>query len=96
MPEIIFKPYPIKKVLSFLGERRFAIPKLQREFVWDLKKACKLLDSIYRNIPIGTILIWDTSRNQSNLLQQSNIALPSFDISNKTLCVIISETLPPS
>ena len=89
MPEITFRPYPIKKVLSFLGERKFAIPKLQREFVWDIKKACKLLDSIYRNIPIGTILIWATSRNQSNLLQQSNIALPSFDISNKQVWFIL-------
>ena len=89
MAEITFKPYPIKKVLSFLGERKFAIPKLQREFVWDIKKACKLLDSIYRNIPIGTILIWATSRNQSNLLQQSNIALPSFDISNKQVWFIL-------
>lgn len=89
MAEITFRPYPIKKVLSFLGERKFAIPKLQREFVWDIKKACKLLDSIYRNIPIGTILIWATSRNQSNLLQQSNIALPSFDISNKQVWFIL-------
>ena len=89
MAEITFRPYPIKKVLSFLGERKFAIPKLQREFVWDIKKACKLLDSIYRNIPIGTILIWATSRNQSNLLQQSNIALPSFDISNNQVWFIL-------
>src|SRR4030042_6369530 len=79
----------VKKILNYASERRFAVPKLQREFVWDIKKACKLLDSIYNHIPIGTILIWNASRNNSNLLQHSHIALPSFDISNNRVWFIL-------
>jgi hypothetical protein len=89
MAEISINVVRIKKILMYAAERKFAVPKLQREFVWDIKKACKLLDSIYSHIPIGTILVWDASRNNSNLLQHSHIALPSFDISNKRVWFIL-------
>ena len=32
--------------------RRFPVPKLQRNFVWDVGRAAKLLDRIYRETPI--------------------------------------------
>jgi hypothetical protein len=89
MADISLKDYSIKNILMYAGERRFAVPKLQREFVWDIKKACKLLDSIYNKIPIGTILIWDAARNNSNLLQHSHIALPSYDNYKKRVWFIL-------
>lgn len=89
MAEISIGKYSIKNILLYAEERRFAVPKLQREFVWDIKKACKLLDSIYNNIPIGTILIWNASRNNSNLLQHSHVALPAYDISNNRVWFIL-------
>ena len=49
-------------LLRDIDERRFAIPRLQREFVWDGPKAAKHLDSIVRGMPIGTITIWQAPR----------------------------------
>jgi hypothetical protein len=36
------------------------LPKIQREFVWDEGKIYKLFDSILRQYPISTFLIWKT------------------------------------
>lgn len=40
------------------GEIR--IPDFQREFVWDRSQILNLLDSIYRQYPIGSFLFWET------------------------------------
>ena len=42
----------IETGLHHLLARRFAVPKLQRNFVRDAGRAVKLLDSIYREMPI--------------------------------------------
>ncbi len=41
--------------------KNFVVPKFQRKFVWDRKKICELMDSIYKNFPIGSFLIWKTN-----------------------------------
>jgi uncharacterized protein with ParB-like and HNH nuclease domain len=54
--------YRLKKLHALIERGIFAVPELQREFVWSARKACDLLDSIYSNYPIGTVLVWKTSR----------------------------------
>lgn len=87
--EMKIQPHNIRDIFQFLDERRFAIPKLQRDFVWNNKKVCNLTDSIYKNLPIGTILIWETKRANSNLLKKSLTALPPYDDSNKNVWFIL-------
>jgi hypothetical protein len=36
------------------------IPELQRNFVWDPEKVKRLAESLYRNYPIGSFLMWDS------------------------------------
>lgn len=38
------------------------LPKFQRPFVWKRPDMLKLLDSIYKGYPIGSILIWNSSQ----------------------------------
>ncbi|PTU72806.1 DUF262 domain-containing protein [Pseudomonas mangrovi] len=38
------------------------LPKFQRPFVWQKSDMLKLLDSIYKGYPIGSILIWNSSQ----------------------------------
>lgn len=67
----------------------FAVPELQREFVWDSRKACQLLDSIYCNYPIGAMLVWKTNRkNESQLRKQLHI-LPPFNPVNREIYFLI-------
>lgn len=82
MGEIEVKKRTVKDILRFIDEGRFAIPKLQREFVWNGTKAAKLFDSIYRHMPIGVIMIWETSKNQRLYLRQNYDVLPLFNPRN--------------
>lgn len=76
---ISFEEKKLSRLFNAVDERRFAIPKLQREFVWDGPKAAKLLDSIVRGMPIGTIMVWCAPRSQRLHLRQSYHVLPQFD-----------------
>lgn len=38
------------------------LPEFQRPFVWKRKQILDLLDSIYRNYPIGSLLVWESSQ----------------------------------
>lgn len=55
--DIRIRKCKVTKLLRSVDAGRFAIPHLQREFVWDGPKAAKLLDSIFRAMPVGVILI---------------------------------------
>src|SRR5687767_3689687 len=68
----------IKHLYTELCEGRFAVPKLQRAFVWNGRKAAMLLDSLYRGMPIGSLTIWDTSKRNKNLLRHTLHILPQF------------------
>ncbi|MGD0383056.1 MAG: DUF262 domain-containing protein [Thermoguttaceae bacterium] len=72
----------IRRLHQSLSERIFAIPKLQREFIWDGRKAAALLDSISKGMPIGIFLIWQTKSQNYDLLRQSLNILPSFNTEN--------------
>lgn len=69
----------LSALLRAVDDRRFAIPRLQREFVWDGPKAAKLLDSIVRGMPIGMITIWQAPRAQRLHLRQKYHVLPQFN-----------------
>lgn len=72
----------IKQLHQKLESRVFAIPKLQREFVWDGNRAASIFDSIYKNMPIGMVLIWEAKRQHFHLLRQKLNILPPFDASH--------------
>src|ERR1700676_5415977 len=79
----------VSQLLKHVDAGRFAIPHLQREFVWDGPKAAKLLDSILRAMPIGVILIWDTPRSQRLHLRQKYHVLPPFSQKNRRVWFLI-------
>src|SRR5262245_38146099 len=79
----------VKALRRDLHARRFAIPKLQRNFVWDARRAAKLLDSIYRNMPIGSLFLWEMDRSSAHLIRQSADVLPSFNNANGTIWFVI-------
>lgn len=54
MDSIYTHAFPLKKLRTRIESGIFAVPEIQREFVWSARKACDLLDSLYWNYPIGT------------------------------------------
>jgi hypothetical protein len=80
---------PVSQLLQNVIEGRFAIPKLQREFVWDGPKAAKLLDSINVHMPVGIIMIWETPRSQRLYLRHQYHVLPPYNARNSKVWFLI-------
>lgn len=84
-----FEHYPLKKLHKFLHEGKFAVPKLQRVFVWNGKKAAKLLDSVYRGMPIGALTVWETHKSNRCLLRVNTTVLPPFNDVNPNILFLL-------
>lgn len=54
----------LRKIVSYLNNPEedggFWLPNIQRPFVWSEDQICRLFDSILRQYPISTLLIWKT------------------------------------
>lgn len=57
-------PKPTAERIEPLAERvltgDIVLPEFQRPFVWKRKQILELVDSIYRNYPIGSMLVWES------------------------------------
>lgn len=56
---MIGHPLSVEDVISELRTGGIRIPEIQRSYVWRRSQIAKLLDSIYRGFPTGSILLWD-------------------------------------
>ena len=87
----------IRKIVSFLNnpdeQGGFWLPNIQRHFVWSEDQICRLFDSILREYPISTLLIWVTNSeirrrkfidNWKGTLRLTDFYLPS-DMKKKCL-----------
>jgi Protein of unknown function DUF262/Protein of unknown function (DUF1524) len=56
--------HSLRKIVSFLNnpdeDGGFWLPNIQRPFVWTEDQTCRLFDSILREYPISTLLVWKT------------------------------------
>jgi uncharacterized protein with ParB-like and HNH nuclease domain len=56
--------HSLRKIVTFLNnpdeDGGFWLPNIQRPFVWSEEQVCRLFDSILREYPISTLLIWKT------------------------------------
>jgi hypothetical protein len=56
--------HSLRKIVSFLNnadeDGGFWLPNIQRPFVWGEDQICRLFDSIMREYPISTLLVWKT------------------------------------
>ena len=89
----------IRKIIGFLNnpdeEGGFWLPNIQRPFVWDEEQISRLFDSILREYPISTLLIWKTNSrirrrkfidNWKNTLRLTDFYVPSDD---KKKCLVL-------
>ena len=64
----------IKKVIE--GEWRLYLPQFQRDFEWDEEDIRYFFDSIIRNLPVGSIILWKPSRR----IEEDPFAVPLIDL----------------
>ena len=58
-------PITIHRALRGIQSHDYVLPAIQREFVWDPDRICRLFDSLLRGYPIGSFLFWKV--NQENV-----------------------------
>ena len=57
-------PITIKKTIENIRKRKYVLPSIQREFVWEPTQIEKLFDSLMRNYPISTFLFWKVDKHR--------------------------------
>jgi len=67
-------PPTLRELLAQIEQGRYALPEIQRPFVWRNAQVRDLLDSIYRGYPIGSIIVW--SPQKSLLSKYSDLFRP--------------------
>lgn len=54
--------YKLPDIIHDIEKGILRIPQFQREFVWEKSKVIKLLDSIYKEFPIGSFFFWNAPK----------------------------------
>jgi len=76
----------VSELLIDIERSRIALPDMQREFIWENTQIRDLVDSLYKNHPIGMILLWQT--NSDDNVPITAIDDTTKEISNYTELVI--------
>ena len=74
-PVVLRIPQLLKKVAT----GAIAMPRFQRSFEWRETQRLDLLDSVWRGIPIGSIMVWRTRRQISTEERVGPFAVPQPD-----------------
>ncbi|MCX8031918.1 MAG: DUF262 domain-containing protein [Thermoleophilia bacterium] len=70
------------------------IPEFQRDFVWDPEQVKRLAESLYRDYPVGSFLLWDSSEyTESKTAQGTQASLWIVDGQQRTtaLCLLLGQ-----
>ncbi|MBI6117946.1 DUF262 domain-containing protein [Salegentibacter maritimus] len=57
-------PITVKKAIENIRKRKYVLPSIQREFVWQPEQIEKLFDSLMRDYPISTFLFWKVEKDK--------------------------------
>lgn len=72
--------YNLRQLQKKFENRDFAIPEIQRQYVWNHPQVLKLMDSIFKNYPIGIGLVWHASFSKAIHIRPNNrTILPPFN-----------------
>ncbi|VEF00219.1 DUF262 domain-containing protein [Neisseria canis] len=56
--------FNISTIISFLDAGIFKIPDFQRNYVWDINKASRLIESLLIGLPIPQMFLYEKARNE--------------------------------
>ncbi|WP_016972014.1 DUF262 domain-containing protein [Pseudomonas tolaasii] len=56
--------FNVMTINSFIESGSIIIPGFQRNFVWDIKKASKLIESLLLGLPVPQLFLYESARNK--------------------------------
>ncbi|WP_433944682.1 GmrSD restriction endonuclease domain-containing protein [Paenibacillus sp. SN-8-1] len=75
--ELITGSISIDRLRNKIIEGEIKIPPFQRVFVWKKEQITDLMDSIYNDYPIGSVLLWEVNENLPALRNIGGYKLPN-------------------
>lgn len=93
-------PQPVQLKLSTIEANiengLFVIPNFQRDFVWDMEKSAKLLDSWIKGYPFGSFILWTTDEELCPVKEIGNTIVFKKKILPKRshMSLMVSNVLP--
>jgi uncharacterized protein with ParB-like and HNH nuclease domain len=57
-------PITVKEAVEHIHAKKYLLPAIQREVVWDVDQITRLFDSLMRDYPIGSFLFWHVPREK--------------------------------
>jgi hypothetical protein len=66
----------IDRIISRIEEGDIKIPAFQRGFVWNQDQVIDLLDSIYHDYPLGSILLWNSNERLRSTRNVGEFLIP--------------------
>ena len=57
-------PITVKEAIDNIHAKKYLLPAIQREVVWDVEQIARLFDSLMRDYPIGSFLFWHVPREK--------------------------------
>lgn len=84
----------VREIVKQTVSKNVDIPEFQREFVWDTEQVKKLAESLYRDYPVGSFLLWDSSEYQeAKTAQGTQASLWIVDGQQRTtaLCLLLGQ-----
>lgn len=87
--KIVVSRYSLGSLMWSMAQGTLRIPRFQREFVWSRNKIIDLLDSMYKEYPIGTIFLWEAPAQFNHMLRTvTYLQQPDLE-RNKTYTLIL-------
>lgn len=62
-------PITIKEAVENIHTKKYLLPAIQREVVWDVDQIGRLFDSLMRDYPIGSFLFWHVEKKNTDKYQ---------------------------
>ncbi len=90
MSDFYIAEYSLRKLKVKFDEKVFAIPQIQRSYVWKKDSISKLMDSIFKNYPIGIALVWETKTSKAfEIRPNTKTIIPQYNKKASVAEVII-------
>lgn len=84
----------VREIVKRAVSKDVDIPEFQREFVWDPEQVKLLAESLYRDYPVGSFLLWDSSEYQeAKTAEGTQASLWIVDGQQRTtaLCLLLGQ-----
>ncbi len=79
-PELTPTAEKIDRLISRINSGDIRIPAFQRAYVWKQNQILDLLDSIVKNYPVGSVLLWSTSEHLKHTRNIAGYQIPENDL----------------